>query len=149
MQIRLQNRNGFTLLEIVVALSVAMLILGAASLSIGSVNEEHQLRRFAGGIETAARAASLDAVTGQQTRILLLDEQGISDLKTGKRFEVPKLEILIDSKWESPGDIPWRFLPNGICEPVSLRVTAATGSIEMNFDPLTGEVAEERVSILN
>ena len=149
MRIQSQNSRGFSLLEIIVALSVAMLILGAASLTIGSVNQEHQLRRFAGGIETAARAAHLDAVTNQQTRVLMLDGKSIRDLKSGKELEVPKLELSIDSKWKTPRDIAWKFSPSGICEPISLRITSENGTLEMTFDPLTGEAADERVTILN
>ena len=90
----------------------------------------------------------MDAVTNQQTRVLMLDGKGVSDLKTGNRLDVPKLEISVDSKWKTPRNAPWKFSPAGICEPISLRITAENGTLEMTFDPLTGEAADERVTIL-
>jgi prepilin-type N-terminal cleavage/methylation domain-containing protein len=39
----------------------------------------------------------------------------------------------------------WRFDPNGICEPVSVRLEYKSGWVEMDFHPLSGGVREQRM----
>lgn len=41
----------------------------------------------------------------------------------------------------------WRFSPSGICEPASIRIENNDGWVELDFNPLTAKVEDERMSI--
>lgn len=119
---------GFTLVEVIVALSIAMLLIGVASLSITAVNDEGKLRREASQIEITARDSLLKAVTSYSAVQLDLASFGSVQVRRygEKEFRAPK-------KRET-----WEFSPTGVCEPLEIRVTSEAGTVELGFDPLTG-----------
>ena len=41
----------------------------------------------------------------------------------------------------------WEFSPTGICEPLEVRITSASGVIEVGFDPLTACAVKKNVSV--
>ena len=136
------SRQGFTLVEVIVALSIAMLLIGVAALSITAVNDENQLRRTASAIELSARDSLLQAVA--ESRPVQVDlasfggGAGVVEVRRygEKVFREPKR-----------GEV-WEFSPTGVCEPVEVRITSEAGSIELGFDPLTG-CARKRNIIVN
>lgn len=129
---------GFTLVEVIVAMSIAMLLVGVASLSLTAVNDENQLRRAAADIEMTARDSLLKAVSSYRPVQLDLASFGSVQVRRygEKAFRAP-------AKGET-----WEFSPTGVCEPVELRITSEAGTIEMGFDPLTG-CARKRNIIVN
>ncbi|NNE92281.1 MAG: type II secretion system protein [Verrucomicrobiales bacterium] len=145
---------GFSLLEIIVALAVAMLILGGAVLTITPVNDEHQIRRTGGKIETTARKALIEAGTENRTALIVVGRDCLEDETSGAEWHWPEdIRILIrppgNEKWQVPsaGGYPWRFFPQGICEPLAFRIESEAAEMEFKIDPLTGEAREERVIV--
>lgn len=136
--IRHSRATGFTLVEVIVALSIAMLIIGVSALSITAVNDEGKLRREASQIEITVRDSLLKAVTGYSAVQLDLGSFGSVQVRRydEREFRAPK-----------PGEI-WEFSPTGVCEPLEIRVARGEGSIELGFDPLTG-CARKRNIIVN
>ncbi len=138
---------AFTLVEIIIALSIAMLIIGVATLSITGLNDEHRLRKAASAIEQTARDALMDAVASYQPVTLALDGGlGSLDGESATSILVKRFgerEFRQARKGES-----WEFSPTGICEPIELRITSSSGTIELGFDPLTG-CARKRNIIVN
>lgn len=138
-------RNGFTLLEVCVAITIGLLMIGAATLGISSVGAEHRLRRLASSIETTARESLLRAVSQQRNVFLEVNANGLALSAANARTETLEtggtLEILRygEKSYRAPrrGEL-WRFSADGVCEPLSLRITLQQGFIEMSFDPLTG-----------
>ena len=130
--------SGFTLVEVIVALSLAMLLIGVAALSITAVNDENQLRREASQIEITARDSLMKAVSGYRPVQLDFASFGAVQVRRygEKAFRAP-----------AKGEV-WEFSPTGVCEPVELRITSEVGTIEMGFDPLTG-CARKRNIIVN
>lgn len=55
----------------------------------------------------------------------------------------------IDSEFSEPKGLEWVFSPSGICEPVTIRFSNEKGYIEMDFNPLTAKVQDERMIIAN
>ena len=129
----LKPAAGFTLIEVCIAMTIAMLILGVAVLGISGVQDEQNLRETAARIESTARDALLNAVAHHSPVQLALDG-GIGD--SGGRVEVKRYG---EKSFRKPdnGEV-WEFSPTGVCEPIELRVTSGSGIIEMGFDPLTG-----------
>lgn len=56
------RHSAFTLLEVIIAISVAMLVIGISALSITGMKDEHRLHQMASLLETTAREALMRAV---------------------------------------------------------------------------------------
>jgi type II secretory pathway pseudopilin PulG len=122
---------GFTLVEVIVALSIAMLLIGVASLSITGVAAENELRRAASAIEITTRDSLMKAISSYSpVQLDIASAFGASNLQV-RRFGEKQFRKV--KKGET-----WEFSPTGVCEPIEIRVEMAGGSIEMGFDPLTG-----------
>lgn len=50
-------------------------------------------------------------------------------------------------EWIVPEGVEWVFEPSGLCEPLSVRFTRRDGYVEIDFNPLTAGVQEERLYI--
>jgi prepilin-type N-terminal cleavage/methylation domain-containing protein len=124
--------RAFTLLEVIVAMSIGLIVLGVSVLSISGVQDENRLRRLATDIEGTVREALFEAVSTQRPVRLALDgglggEGGV----LVKRFGEKKFRAARAGEF-------WEFSPTGICEPIEVRVESELGEIELAFDPLTG-----------
>lgn len=123
---------AFTLLEVLLAMTLALLIIGISALSISSIQDEAKLKRVAAGIEGSARQALADAINKQRPVRLALD----GSLAAGGQVMVKRYG---EHKFRTAqGGEFWEFSPDGVCEPIEIQVTHELGEIELAFDPLTG-----------
>jgi prepilin-type N-terminal cleavage/methylation domain-containing protein len=137
---------GFTLLEIIVAMSLILLIIGIAVPSISGVRAEDKLRRAAAVIETTARQNLLQALNTQQTVRMELSAGAFG---AGDEFNGM---LLVRRYGESAFRKPkrgeaWEFSPSGICEPIEVRISGPAGQIEIGFDPLTACARHKSVQV--
>ena len=134
-------RRGFTLLEVIVAMSIGMAVIGVAVLSLSGVQDENRLRRMATEIEGTVRSALAEAVFTQRPVRLALDGGfgGDGSVQVKRHGEAKFRAARRDEFWE--------FSPTGICEPVEVRVDCALGQIELAFDPLTGMARRRGVMV--
>ncbi len=150
------ERRGFTLLEVCVAMTIGMLIIGVATLGISSIQDEQSLRRLASGIETAVRESLQQAVTSHRNVFIeFADGQLVSPAQQGGKPDAFafKGKLLIRRYGEKTFRAPrrgevWQFAADGLCEPVEIRITQSNGVVEMSFDPLTG-CARKKSIIVN
>ncbi len=68
------------------------------------------------------------------------------------RYELPEGMTIqwkrwIDKDLSVPKSVEWVFDPSGICEPVTIAFSNDRGFIEMDFNPLTAKVQDERMII--
>jgi type II secretory pathway pseudopilin PulG len=139
-----QTAAGFTLIEVCIAMTIGMLILGVAVLSISGVRDEQKLRESAANIESTARDSLLKAIA-EHRPVQLNFGAGIGG--ADGQVEVRRYG---ENSYRKPGATEtWEFSPTGICEPVEIRVTNSTGVIEMGFDPLTGCARKKNISVGN
>lgn len=138
---RLKPRQGFTLIEVCVAMAIGLLILGVATMSMAGMQSEAELKKMASRVETMARDSLLRAV--MQQRSVQLDLNG--GLAAEGRLQVKRFG---DTAFRNPqrGEV-WEFSPTGVCEPVEVRVSNDVGVIELGFDPLTGCVVNRSVIV--
>jgi type II secretory pathway pseudopilin PulG len=151
------SHSAFTLLEVIIAISVAMFVVGISALSITGMKDEHRLHQMASLLETTARDALLRAVTDYRVIQVEISPDSITapTASASDAGEEHALEGSIEIKrhgeraFRKPknGEV-WEFSPTGICEPMELRVRNQTGSIEIAFDPLTG-IAKRKSVIVN
>lgn len=146
MNTRLSTRQahaaGFTLIEVCIAMTIAMLILGVAVLGISGVQDEQKLRESAAQIESTARDSLLKAVA--EHRPVQIDIAGGIQGANGN-VEVRRYG---EKSFRKPdqGEF-WEFSPTGVCEPIEIRVTSSNGVIEMGFDPLTGCARRKSITV--
>ena len=124
--------RGFTLLEVIISMTIGLLLIGVATLGIAGIQGEARLKDQSADIEATVRSALLDAISKHQPVQLALD----GGLGAGGQVEVKRHG---ESKFRlARKDEYWEFSPTGVCEPIELRITGEHGSIELGFDPLTG-----------
>lgn len=148
-------RSAFSLVEVLVAIFIAMLIVGIAVLNIGAVNEEGRIRRVGAVLEATARTSLQHSVQRQRDHWVDFSADGFAAGPNGKAYDLPdgariELRHWGESKWTTPSRSnaePWRFSRQGLCEPLQVRVTLGSATLEMQFDPLTGAVAQESLII--
>ena len=186
------KRAGFSLLEIVVVLSLVVVIIGGAMAVMVSSQGGHELRGMANDIETMAKRARAVALLQQtpyaveftdgRVRMLPLVEAGLEgdDLETVQAQAAAAAEqtgvapelrrrtpvranlavgggmVVAIRRWGSDSFVPvtgkrarmvWRFDPNGLCEPVSVRLVQGSNWIENEYHPLTAGVRDTAMSI--
>ena len=148
--------RAFTILEITVAMVIAMLILGVAVMSLKGVDRETKIRRTAALLDVTARSAMLEALLRRQAQCVQFAPNGFSGLvRSGKApwKRLPKggsLEIRRwgETRWRKPqtGEA-WWFRPGLPCEPLSVRLTLPEGRCEMSFDPLTAVAIDDGLAV--
>jgi type II secretory pathway pseudopilin PulG len=144
--IRHSRAAGFSLLEIIVAMSLTLLIIGIATVSISGVRSEDKLRRAAAMIETTARQNMLQALNSQQTVRMELSAGAFG---TSDEFGGMLLVRRVGEKvFRKPGrGEAWEFSPSGICEPIEVRLSGPAGQIEIGFDPLTACARRKSIQV--
>ena len=124
--------RAFTLLEVIVAMSIGLIVLGVSVLSISGVQDDNRLRRVATDIEGTVREALFEAVSTQRPVRLALDGGlGGEGSVMVRRYGEKKFREARQGEF-------WEFSPTGSCEPIEVRVQHELGEVELAFDPLTG-----------
>ncbi|WP_395744266.1 Tfp pilus assembly protein FimT/FimU [Prosthecobacter sp.] len=140
------RRAGFTLIEVIMAMSIILLVIGVAVLSISGVRAEDKLRRAAAMIETTARQNLLEALNSQ--RIVRM-ELSAGAFGAGDEFSgMLQVRRVGESVFRKPrrGEA-WEFSPTGICEPIEVRISGPAGQIEIGFDPLTACAKRKSIQV--
>lgn len=165
----LHRRSGFTLIEVMLAVAIAIIISLLALPSLRGMNKERELQESFDRFDALARKAQANAVTQQRGWTLKWDERSITltpDSLSSEEMEQANLggEAVGDSiaitEDESfilerpvsllpPKDTPaeWTFWRSGTCEPAIIKYTGPAGSWVAQYNPLTGhgEITEQRL----
>ncbi len=151
---RVGNVAAFSLVEMMVAIFVGMLILGVAVLSIGAVNEEAGVRRVGAQLEASARVALQTSILKQRDHWIAFTAHDFTAGPSGKSYALPRgaqVEIRHwgEKSWQAPAskNSRWHFSHEGLCEPLQVRIIFGRATLEMQFDPLTGAVADESLMV--
>ena len=164
-------QRGFTLIEIVMVLAIAAIVMGGAVGLMISSSDERVLRNVSGEIELLAKRARTIAILNQTpyalefregvVRLLPFAQAGM-DLKKGQlEMETASTDksrqISLDSgveilirRWNSEEWFNtqkksvhvWRFDPDGLCEPLSIRITLDKSWAEDTYHPLTATISD-------
>ncbi len=176
-------RAGFSLLELVVALSIASLLIGGAVTYLVFRTDERELRNTAGEIELLAKQARTSAILHQApyalefrpglVRLTPLAAAGMMELGSlslsealgggpvhvggevptgggGKSVQLKGDMAMFVKRWNYPGWLAmsdklthvWRFDPDGLCEPLGVRLEIGGNHMEVTFHPLTATVTD-------
>ncbi|MEM8955485.1 MAG: type II secretion system protein [Verrucomicrobiota bacterium] len=181
------QRDGFTILEMLISLFLIMLILSVAIYSIGSMSKERRLMHPATELRSFAKKALKSSVAEQRSYSIYFlpgafvleetypveteeeeevdlggtvlggddeeaDRPSIEEMVVSLRHDLAEDVVLEVRRWNGTEwiigeeEIPqeWEFTPSGLCEPLSVRFSIGEDYVELDFNPLTAGVEEER-----
>jgi type II secretory pathway pseudopilin PulG len=146
-----RRQQGFTMLEIVVVLSIMIVIMGIGFASFNLLDDNDPFEKTSQELVQMAKFAHQSAVLQHRGMILAFDKDGFGLVgatdAAGTRRNLPEgMRLFIlrygAKNWEKAEGHRWPFGEQGICEPVKLRLETDTGFREMAFHPLTGTLVE-------
>lgn len=147
------NRRAaaFTLLELMLAIAIAMMLLLIAIPSFTSIFAEDTLRKSFDEFDAIAQQAQARAIKENRTMILVWTKDGVALIP-----EVPDAEDIEDGPPALPLSegtaivlerpfalvkepaMEWSFWPSGACEPVLVHYAGNAGEWTAEYEPLTG-----------
>jgi type II secretory pathway pseudopilin PulG len=154
----LRARAGFTLVELMLAVAIAIIILLMAMPSLSGISQEKRLRESFERFDVLARKAQLKAVSEQRSWVLTWQPEGIllqpNEPTPEERLDgeapaaMESLPISEEDKWTverpaallAPVETPaeWIFWRSGTCEPLRVTYEGPEGWWTAQYNPLTG-----------
>jgi prepilin-type N-terminal cleavage/methylation domain-containing protein len=153
----LRARAGFTLIELMLAISIAIIILLMALPSLSSIAAEKRLRESFEKFDAMAQKAQLKAVSEQRAWVLVWQPEGIllqpheptpEERLAGDAAATESFPISEEEKWtvsrpaallppvQTPAE--WIFWRSGTCEPLIVTYEGPEGWWTAQYNPLTG-----------
>jgi prepilin-type N-terminal cleavage/methylation domain-containing protein len=148
------RRDGFTLLEMVIALVIGLLLITLAVPGIVGLLRERDLQRTFESFDALVRSARDRSVSESRGFRIVFNEEGATlepsapqDSDEGvdvEHYQLNKGETLTVDRPAAMVKKPlaeWPFWRSGCCEPVLVNYTGPAGSWTAKYDPLTGRGA--------
>lgn len=164
------GKQGFSLLEMVIALFIVSILFGMAIMAARSFFADEELRGSARQMALLAKTARQEAMRENRLyEIIILSDRWI--LQPGEEVganntsskpesqkpgeEVEPIEYLVPSsiqmkirlwgsnEWEKPRELVWSFPATGLCAPNSVRLERGKSWMQMTFNPLTANRQDE------
>ena len=145
------RRNGFTLLEILLAIMIGMLLLAIAVPSISGMMRDQKLKETFTKFDDFVRQVQQKSIERGQTLVMVWEEGGITvaildpsnpDDRTadehfsfddGAKWSLQRPAALVKKPvWE------WPFWKSGACEPVIVNYEGSGGTWSAEYSGLTG-----------
>lgn len=146
----MHRRAGFTLLELCVAIVIALTVLGIAVPSVRSVMAEQRLKATFEEFDDFVRKAQLRSVAERTAVRLVWGKEGIELVpeRAAREGEEPKIEQFPFSEGRAyvlsrPAALAkdaaaeWPFWRSGTCEPVVVDFQGPEGRWTVRYDALT------------
>jgi len=167
-------RGGFTIIEIVITLSIVALLIALAIGSTITLSHTRQLEEPISKVQEFAKKARNLAILEQRPYMLEITPHsvaifslvssagesagtfGAAQAATPKGrvdyFECDPDVVLTVRRWRAPEFAPpgqqlWIFERSGLCEPLAVRADSANGFIEVSFNALDAHVEDKASEI--
>ena len=142
-----RGRQGFTLLEIMLAVGIGVVFMGGAAVFIYSTGGGRDLESAPKLLEEKAGQARAKALsTGRPQRVVLGGESVDGSAFPGG-VEMMIVTPLDRSKgksgWKTPEDYEWLFTGGGLVEPLRVLLKHNENEEQFSFSALTGESVTE------
>lgn len=151
----LTRQNGFTLLEICLALMIGLLLITLAVPSVMHAMAEQRLKRSFETFNTFVQDVRLRSLHEQHDLVMQWDEKSItvedavsvdqhseeSDSRQPKSFQFDAGDHYTLTRPAALKKDPaseWTFWKTGVCEPAEISFHGAAGKWLVKYDPLTG-----------
>ena len=148
--------RAFTMLEIVMVLSIVVLIVGAATPEISSMILAERLKAPARELEAMAITARCNALAEQRPYQIIIGQDGFRLERHGESkgervistFELSGDVVLEmanwpEEKWHRPKQHIWYFPSSGLCEPIRVMFRKGDSYYLQKYSAITGWDQEE------
>lgn len=141
------RRAGFSMLEILVVMSIMVLIIGMGFASFTFLDSEDPFDKPAQRLTEMSKYSMHASVLQHRSMVITFEKEGFGvlggNVPGGAYYSVPEgMKVLISrlgaKRWEKAEGHFWRFGEQGICEPIKIRFESASGFRDLTFHPLTG-----------
>ena len=144
-----RRERGFTLLELIVTLSVVALVVGIAAPTIGRSTEAMRMRAHVAGFSALLRHARERAIVTRTPQAVVVDADAhrVSVRAGGPGGEVREARALpagLAVEADPPPALTVRFEPQGGSSGGDFRLTSGSITYRVTVDPLTGRVRSIR-----
>ncbi len=142
--------RGFTLLEICLAIFIAVLLVTLAVPSVSGLLAEQKLKRSFEAFDAMAQEAENRAVTERRAYVIAWEKEGLNliakepankdELNGVKQLEFAEKEsfdLTLPAALMKDPAREWIFWPTGTCEPATIVYHGAAGQWNAVYDPLT------------
>lgn len=145
----LRSRTAFTMMEMMLAIALAVIVMALAIPTIGSMFAEDPLQKSFKQFEEFVRKAQSKAVKEHRTYLLVWEKGAITlqpqvlteeDAQAEpESFSLGNSELTLERPFslEKKPAAEWPFWKSGTCEPVRVAYKGDGGSWLAEFDPLT------------
>jgi prepilin-type N-terminal cleavage/methylation domain-containing protein len=142
--------SGFTLLEIMLAVAIAVMLLVIAVPSLTSLFADEGVQQSFTDFDRFVQQAQDRAIKEKRTVLLVWTKDGIeavADAPEGSEAGGPIAfaypadgSITIDRPWalDKKAPMEWAFFRSGACEPVQVHYESKAGDWTADYEPLTG-----------
>jgi len=165
--LRRARRGGFTLLELILAISMVMLFLGLGAMAMRGWTGARALEDRLTAIEVCARMAHTSALRDQRPWVVIFFSNRVIAQPAGGgiaenagadasgrgvvRLEPDERLFMLRTGWKEPLfiEVPevWRFEPRALVEPIEVRIESDRGWISGRFDSLTARLADTMMEV--
>jgi type II secretory pathway pseudopilin PulG len=147
----MNRRDGFTLLEICLAIAICLLLVLIAVPSVRGVMAEQRLHATFDAFDRLVRKAQARSMDERRTYTLVWKKEGIElvpldtregeaapsgseslSLGAGEDYAIERPAALV----KNPEPV-WTFWRSGVCEPAIISYKGPLGSWIVRYDPLT------------
>lgn len=153
----MRSQEGFTLLEIIITLTVITLVMAVAYPSLSRGTTSLSLRTTGRDILSILRYAREKAVSEQAEIMLVVDQdnQTVSMISatgnSARTYSLPEKvkirTVVVEGTEADNGVSTVRFLPNGSSSEVKILIESTTGgAMKIVSDPITGVASIQSVS---
>jgi general secretion pathway protein H len=153
----MRSQKGFTLLEIIITLTVITLVLAISYPSLSRGTTALSLRATSRDILSILRYAREKAVSEQTSMRVVVDQDNqsvmmINDVDNNTRtYRLPEKvkihSVVVEGVEADSGISTMRFLPNGSSNALEILIESQTGAfMKIVSDPITGVASIQSVS---
>jgi len=146
----MRRRDAFTLIEICLAVVIALLIVFVAVPSVSGLFREQKLKRTYEAFDDFVRQAQMRSVTERRTFLILWGEAGLTlepeePTEEDITAEVQQFAFTDDASFvierpialQKKAPQEWTFWRSGTCEPAIVSYKGDAGSWVVKYEPLT------------
>jgi type II secretory pathway pseudopilin PulG len=141
--------RSFTLVEIVLAISILMLLLLLAVPSLHGVFTNKRLKSSLDGFNNLVREAQQRSITERRSYLIVWRKDNVvlrpetfakgEEIKPTAHFQLGRdeaLKLLLPAALTKKYPAEWIFWPSGACEPATVQFQGPAGSWTANYLPL-------------
>jgi len=147
---KMRHRSAFTLLEVAIAICIALIVLSLAVPSVNGVLADRRLRRSLDGLNNLVRTAQERSLSEHRSYLIVMKDKKFALRAEGLRAGEDKAPIATlpwkknesYGLWfpasidESPPAV-WAFWPTGTCEPAIVTYKGPDGAWTAKYSSLT------------